>query len=231
MIKLFRPALVTLLVSACSSFGDYRLEVGDEVRTQRGFFDYPGPGAELLSHTIAVGHPGDISYVYDLLTGRLVGVWRGGFIDARGMWQGRGRGSFTALGDVHFLGKSRPLTATTAADNLYRGRGYRIEVPGGIPTFRYSLNHIEVTDRISPLPGTRGVQHRITLSQLDDSLHYQLASAGSITPGAGGAYIVDGGQFIIDDIQGGDAHISSDAGGANLIVAIREGTLRYSVRW
>lgn len=228
MLLPIRLVLITLLVSACSSLGNYQLEVGGEVRTQRGFFDYQGTDAELLSHTIAVGHPGGVSYVYDLETGRLAGAWDGGFIDARGMWHGRGRGGFSALGDVHFLGKNRPLHGT-GADEGFRGRGYSIEESSGLPNFHYDYGSIEVTDRITPLPGNNGIEHSVTLSQIRGGLSYELVTAGSITEQDDGSFVVDDGDFIIEIIRGGTARI--EGGGSSLVLAVTEPGLSYTVRW
>jgi hypothetical protein len=231
MPKLIRLMLITLLLSACGSFGNYVLDVGDTVRTQRGFFQYEGPDAQLLSHSIAVGHPGGVSYVYDLETGRLVGVWDGGFIDARGMWQGRGRGAFTALGEVRFLGSSRPLQAEGTQADSFRGLGYRLDESSGAPIFQYSYGSQEVTDKVLPLPGNNGIQHQISLSQVSGELRYEIASADSIISLGDGSYAIGDDHFVISAIRGGTPRIAVVDGRFSLVLDVNEPVLTYSVSW
>src|SRR5690606_12598392 len=58
-----------------------------QIVSQRGFYNYKG---DVKTHTIAVGFPGEVSYIYDLEDAELLSVWRGGFINATGMWNDRG---------------------------------------------------------------------------------------------------------------------------------------------
>lgn len=231
MPKLISLMLITLLLSACGSFGNYVLDVGDTVRTQRGFFQYEGPDAQLLSHTIAVGHPGGVSYVYDLETGRLVGVWAGSFIDARGMWQGRGRGAFTALGEVRFLGSSHPLQVEGAQPDSFRGLGYRLDESSGAPIFQYSYGPLEVIDKVLPLAGNNGIQHQISLSQISDKLQYEIATADSIVSLDDGSYAAGDADFVISGIRGGTPRLEVVDGRSSLLLDISEPILSYSVSW
>lgn len=222
--------LTTLLVSACGSFGDYKLDVGDQVRTQRGFFEYRGADTVLLSHTIAVGYPGGLNYVYDLGGGRLVGAWRGGFVDARGMWQGRGRGEFTALGEVRFLDREQALQSGDPVAE-FRPRGYNIDAQSGAPQFHYSLGRLEASDSITPLEGRKGLLHSVQLSQLEDGLSYRLLSADSITRDDQGSFIIDDGQLSISDIRGATARIDSAGDRASLVLIVEQPVFSYSLSW
>ena len=152
-----------------------------------------------------------------------------GFIDARGMWQGRGRGAFTALGEVRFLGKSNPLYGAGTATNEFRGRGYSIEESSGIPRFNYTHGTINVTDMIAPLPGNNGVQHKVNLSQRGNGLTYRLVTADSIARQENGSFLIDGGRFVIGAISGGTVNIRDS--GTSLELAVEESDLSYTVSW
>ena len=43
-----------------------------------------------ISYSIAVGMPGDVSYAFDAATCVLRAAWKGGFIDVKSDWSGRG---------------------------------------------------------------------------------------------------------------------------------------------
>jgi len=231
MLKPLTLVLATLLVSACSSIGKYHLEVGDEVRMQRGFFEPEGQDAEILSHTIAVGYPDGLSYVYDLETGRVVGFWRDAYIDVRGMWAGRGSGRFSALGDVRFLGISQPLQAPGDSGDKFRSRGYSIDETSGVPSFHYRYASLEVTDRIDSLSGDSGFRHSIRLSALKKDMVYQIVMASSIIARNDGSYAIDDNRYVVSDIRGGTAYIAKKGGKETLVLDIDESTLRYSVSW
>lgn len=222
---------IALSLSACSQFGRYHLEVGDEVRMQRGFVAYQGDGEQMLSHTIAVGFPGGLSYVYDLETGRLVGLWRGGYINARGMWDGRGSGRFEPLGDVRFLAASQPLQVGERDSNRFQPRGYTIDELTGRPEFHYRLGDVDITDHVLPLPDSEGMQHSVTLSRLPDEMRYELLEAGSVKLHDDGSYAIDGKRMKISEIKGASPHIVERNGSEVLVLDIQDHTLRYSVSW
>lgn len=70
------------------------IEPGDRIRTQRSFFPYSDPtkpyaGAKRV-YVAAVGSPARLHYAYDLEWHSLLAGWRGGFLDAAGIWHFRG---------------------------------------------------------------------------------------------------------------------------------------------
>src|SRR5690606_13933318 len=63
--------------------------VGFEGRivSRRDLYNYKG---DVKIHTIYVGFSGEVGHTYDLEDAELLAVWRGGFINATGMWNDRG---------------------------------------------------------------------------------------------------------------------------------------------
>lgn len=125
----------------------------------RGFLS-PNGGSRRL---IAVGTPGQLNYAFDQDQLRLALLWKGSFIDAGRHWTGRGAGDVAPLG---FAVVERPAgedfavladgaQSWPALDEISRARhshfnGYRLE-PDGAPTFRYTVNGVEVEDSVRPI--------------------------------------------------------------------------------
>ncbi len=144
---------------------DTRLTVGNRPRMHRGRSRVAG------YRGIAVGFPGQLHYAFNAETGTLSAVWRGGFVSAN--WSGQGSGDFHPAAepvllpqDVSLLVQDDPPTPwprlpVMTKDNRvnpdplypknlgYQFQGYRLDREG-VPTFRYRLHDIAVTDRTVP---------------------------------------------------------------------------------
>src|SRR5690606_25373688 len=79
------------------------VRVGHEPRLLRAFLDYAGDRSRRRTHTIAVGDPSGLHYIYNLKAGNLACVWRGEFLDATPMWHSRGDGSYRPAGMTRYL--------------------------------------------------------------------------------------------------------------------------------
>ncbi|MDH3582803.1 MAG: c-type cytochrome [Phycisphaerae bacterium] len=116
---------------------------------------------EAGTHTILVGYPPGVHFMFDTRRGKLVMAWRGRFIDAYSTWFDR----FTA--PVQALGKDQvrlPATAVLGtrpapghARPSYRFLGYRLD-KAGVPIFLYDLAGARIEDRIAPT--TAGTDQR-----------------------------------------------------------------------
>src|SRR5690606_2337267 len=83
--------------------GPIFVEPARERAILRGFMNH---GEEKRTHVIAVGSPDGVHYAFDSRQGAVLAAWRGPFLDATQMWEGRGEPQLAVpLGSVvEFLG-------------------------------------------------------------------------------------------------------------------------------
>jgi mono/diheme cytochrome c family protein len=184
---------------------DTRLTVGTRARIHRGRSRVAG------YRGIAVGFPDQLHYAFNAETGTLSALWRGGFVSAN--WSGQGSGDFQPAAepvllaqDVSLLKRDSPadpwpllpvMTKENRANpnplypkNLgYQFLGYRVD-HDGVPTFRYRLGDIEVSDRSVPGGAERGAQleRHLQLKSGEPQTVWFRALTGEISQPAEGVY-------------------------------------------
>lgn len=95
----------------------------DRFRTQRSFFPYTDPTKPYAGnkrvYVAAVGSPAGIHYAYDLEWHSLLAGWRGGFLDASGIWHQRGyQQQVVPTGSVvPFIGRPALAALATSTDD------------------------------------------------------------------------------------------------------------------
>jgi hypothetical protein len=72
----------------------------NEVPVLRSFIDLPD--GKRITHAVSVASSQKVHYSFNLSTGNLVQVWRGGFLDATPMWDNRGNGVSRPMGLWYF---------------------------------------------------------------------------------------------------------------------------------
>jgi len=215
------------------------IDVGSKPKLLRAFVDFKGIRSQRLTHSIGVGDPGGVHYVYDMQTGNLACVWRGAFVDATPMWHDRGDGSFKPRGAVQFTFLGQPLAflatqsdafPVTTSENEFRAKGYVIDEATGTPLFRYVYQGLDVEDKIFPDDGNRSVTHEVVIKNRGTKagLYYKLAEGNSIYLMADGLYSIDK-QFYIKPAQ----HVVvRDVNGKKELVAVVEGNnVKYTIIW
>jgi hypothetical protein len=215
------------------------VEIGNAPKLLRAFLDYKQDRNQRLTHTIAVGHPSHIHYIYDLNTARLVGVWRGDFLDTTPMWHDRGDGSFRPRGLMQYLSKTPPwaILADSLADFPaeylaidFKTKGYVLDKEGN-PSFKSIYKNIEITDQISILPEGKGVQHHVQVREnANPSLYYKLAEGKSIQLLKDGSYTIDDKKYYLEVKSSSKPIIRSRNGSQELIVKVSE-SMSYVVIW
>jgi hypothetical protein len=145
---------------------DTRMTLGDRARIHRGRSRVAG------YRGIAVGFPAQLHYAFNAETGTLSALWRGPFVSVN--WSGQGSGDFSPAAEPVQLAQDVSLLIGTEPPdpwprlpkmdkdhrvnpdplypkNLgYQFLGYRLDGEG-IPTFRYRLQDIAVTDCTVPV--------------------------------------------------------------------------------
>ncbi|QCX37403.1 DUF1080 domain-containing protein [Aureibaculum algae] len=121
-------------------------------RMLRAFVDFKGNGKR-LSHTIGVGTPTGVNFIYDLGAANLVGMWRGDFVDATPMWHERGNGSFNPRGAVNWTFLNQPIAQLETVNSPFPGtgvasnfvsKGYKIDKANGLPIFKSEYNGVAI---------------------------------------------------------------------------------------
>lgn len=178
----------------------------DRVRLQRGFVPYE-PKKRL--YAISVGTPAGAHYAYDFETGALLRVWRGSFVDAFEMWDGRGEPQLAKPAGPALTLNAKPTLALLekasdewpdAPEALWSSSGYTLDREGQ-PTFFAKLASLEVSDRIAPTADGRGLTRTINLKGNNTSWQtwLLLAEAPTITAQAGGSgFIVGDREYYVD---------------------------------
>jgi len=210
----------------------------------RAFYDYRKSRDLRKTHTIAVGDPQMIHYIYDLKSGSILAAWRGDFVDATPMWHERGDGSFLPSGSILELSDNQPLaTLANKNDNFpkiskeeeLRGKGYEIEENSSRPIFKYIYNGINVEDKIYPEEGgkilTREV--KINSSTALNSFYFKIAEGKIISDLSNGEYAIDDKTFYIKILSNQKPLIRDINGTKELVISIESNQpiIKYSIIW
>ena len=108
------------------------VKAGATPRLLRAFFDFKGDRTKRLTHTIGVGIPQGINFIYDLSSGNIVCLWRGDFVDATGTSKGKGsagvmkRHGFSGIGAAHGVDKKHRMPGSvgnrTTPGRVFKGK-------------------------------------------------------------------------------------------------------------
>ncbi len=215
------------------------VDVEGETKLLRAFLDFEGDRKRRLTHTMAVGEPGGSNYIYDLKSGTLVCMWRGGFVDATPMWFGTGDGSFRPVGAVQYLfmepqlalldHQQAPFPNQSGED--FRGKGYALD-ENGKPVFTYLYKGGTVTDKLAPDQGGRMIRRTVSFSNLAaGQVYYKLAEGSRITGLLDGSYAVDDKQYYLRLESETKPFIREVAGKQELVVKVKGQPIQYDIIW
>jgi hypothetical protein len=220
--------------------GSIFLNAGDSPRLLRAFLDFKGDRSKRLTHTIGVGDPSGINYVYDLNAGNLVCAWRGAFVDATPMWHDRGDGSFKPRGNAQYFFTTQPLGvlqngtepfAEKSSASEFKPTGYRIEEKTNRPIFTYEYKGSLIEDRIYPDDENRSLTHEVNASKPLEKLFYKLAEGKSITLISDGMYAIDDKQYYVKVDPSSTPTIRDVNGIKELILPMAGTSLKYTLIW
>jgi len=213
---------------------------GNKTKLLRAFVDFNGAKSQRLTHTIGVGDPAGINYVYDLKTGNIACVWHGNFVDATPMWHDRGDGSFKPNGAPQFLfigpslaALSDPRDAFPVAANEgdFHSKGYVIEEATGRPIFKYGYKNLDITDKIFPDDSDRIITRQLTVKNAGSlsGLYCKLAEGAGIELISEGLYVIDK-RLYVKVLEKGPV-IRDSNGKKELILPVTAETISYSIIW
>ena len=205
----------------------------------RSFLNYKD---KMLTHGISVGNPNQVNYSYDMKTGGLFQVWRGQFADATDLWYERGEpyqrivpmGSVIVLSDAPAIAVLNDLQTTAWPDSVafddMHNKGYILD-ENRFPTFRYELNNIKVTDKIS-VPDASGVTRTLNVAAVVPNLYCRVISAKQIDRLEKETYIIDGKSYYVNVSDKLKPVIRQSNGLQELLIPVTStNPVTYSITW
>ena len=217
----------------------YILNVGSKPYLLRSFLMFEG---KKRTHVISVGTPEKVNYSYDLKQGALLQVWRGEFIDVTEMWKDRGEPQLAKP-----LGTALPLSAAPAIAALadkdaawpdsiafddLQNKGYVLD-KNKMPTFLYSSNDAEVSDKITVQSGGTAIDRTISIGNSKGPLYCRIAVGPTIQELKNNTYSIDNKAYTIKVAAEAKAFIRKTKNGQELLAPLANGTasLTYSLIW
>ena len=206
-------------------------------------------GETKKTHAVSVGDPRKLHYTYDLAQGSLLRAWKGPFVQANAMWQGRGieqrvvpQGSgpiFTGASPLAALAsESVAWPDSVRSDAGHEYLGYRLDAQGD-PTFRYRVQGLTVEDRLrADSTGGRLVRTlRFSGAPASDRLFVRLIRADTLQAAGPDRFVAGDRRYYVEllNATAKRAQLRRSAGARELLLSIpAEGLpieLRYAIIW
>jgi hypothetical protein len=195
-----------------------------------------------LTHTIGVGEPGGVNYIYDLKAGNVVCAWHGAFVDATPMWHDRGDGSFRPLGMTQYFFSGPALALLADQQDIFppltdekdfKSKGYVIDEATSRPVFRYTYKGIDVEDRIYPDEQEKLLSREITFKNVSGSgFYYKIAEGNGLTILPNGSYAIGDMEYYVKMLSQVTPIIRDQPHGKKeLIVPVDGKEIKYSIVW
>lgn len=208
-------------------------------RMLRAFVDFNGNGKR-LSHTIGVGTPNGLNYVYDLSSANMIGAWRGDFVDATPMWHSRGNGSFKPKGAVQWtflnqaiaqLKDQKEAFPEKGALPDFEPNGYTIDTKTGLPIFKHSYKGVRIENKIIPSMDGNSWLQEVSFSEKNlDNWYLKLAS-GNVKKMQNGSYVIGDFEYYINMLSGQTPMVREVNGQTELVLPLDGNQVKYEVIW
>lgn len=204
----------------------------------RSFMDI-GKGKR-LTHAISIGSKEGLHYTYDLDHGALVQIWRGGFLDATPMWDGRGNGTSRPLGVVQSLfgqglqvAKLTDLHSSWPTDTIgsgFKTISYTVD-HNNIPTFVHDQYGVRISDRSEVLTNGSELNRTIEVDNPVEGLFVLVAESTDIRELSRGHFLIGNGAYYIsiDDVKTNKPIVRDIDGKKQLLLELRDRGVNYSV--
>lgn len=217
------------------------VDASKDITMQRGFLMHKGVKR---THCISVGSPKHINYSFDLAFGSLLQVWGGEFLDASGMWAGRGEHQLEAPAGVPVSIHGNPDFAflqneeavwpdSIPSGTTYNQLGYELDEKGN-PTFLLELNGSLVTNTFVASDSLRRLT-RIITTRSNKIIWHKLGEGTIIEKLPDGTYAIDDKNYLLD-FSGNKKYkpvIRKTSGKEELLVKIPTGKqqITYTLTW
>ena len=200
---------------------------------------------KVKSHSVAVGFPSQVHFLYDANSGSLLKVWRGEFVDAGPMWLGRGGGFFKTPSKTKDISDAPTFASLQNKNDFwpdslnpamnYRFKGYKLDKQKN-PIFKYSVGNFQVEDQVLPSESKDGLNRSITINSTQNAsgLYVLLAEGSDVRKSSKNVYTITGRDFAIklDESGGAKPVIRESNGGKELLLQLPSGSqsiVKYSI--
>jgi len=225
--------------SWAQSANPYILNAGDKPYLLRSYLMFDG---KKHTHVISVGSPAKVNYSYDLKQGALLQLWRGQFLDVTEMWKDRGEPQLAKpLGTVLPLSAAPAIAALTDQHAVWpdsisfdelQNKGYVLD-KSKMPTFLYSSNGADISDKIAVQSSGSGIDRTISISNSKGPVYCRIAAAQTIDALKDNTYLIGNKAYTIKVSAQTKAFIRKTKNGQELLAPLANGTdsLTYSLIW
>lgn len=216
------------------------VDVEAKPRLLRAFVAFEGDRNKRLSHTIGVGTPSGLNFVYDLGSANVVGMWRGNFVDATPMWNRRGDGSFKPRGAVQwtFLNQSVAQLETessafpeTGTRPDYISKGYTINKDSDLPIFKNEYKGVLIEDSITSDMSDTYLIREVSFSESGLTNWYMKIGSGKVEKGTDGSYVIGDKEYYIKMLSNQTPIVREVNGEMELVLPIDGSIVKYEIIW
>ncbi|MEQ6119287.1 family 16 glycoside hydrolase [Reichenbachiella sp. MALMAid0571] len=207
-------------------------------RLLRAFVSFEG--SKKLSHTIGVGTPDGLNYVYDLNSANLIGVWRGDFVDATPMWHNRGNATFEPRGAVQWTFLNQPLAELSSEESPFpdkadfadfKPKGYVLDKASGLPVFKHIYKGVEIENKVVADASETYLIHEVAFSQSNLSNWYYKVADGNIRKMPDGSYAINDQQYYVNVLSGQVPKIRTIDNVQELVLPVDGSKIKYEIIW
>ena len=193
-----------------------------------------------LSHTIGVGTPQGVNFVYDLGSANLVGMWRGDFVDATPMWHNRGNGSFNPRGAVNWTFLNQPIAQLETPDDAFPetgvapnfvSKGYSVDKTSGLPIFKHEYNGVDIENKVTVSSSETYLIQEINFSKTGLTNWYLKLASGDVQKSEDGYYVIGGQEYYINVLSGQTPTIREVDGVSELVLPVDGSGIKYEIIW
>ncbi|MFY0598745.1 MAG: DUF1080 domain-containing protein [Cyclobacteriaceae bacterium] len=219
------------------------VSLDNEAEILRSFVMHKG---DKLTHCVSVGTPSGYHYTVDLLSGSIVRMWAGRFIDATSMWHSRGQNQLGIALDGPLVELSRsPLIADLSNDNSEWPsiddknnslvfKGYELDEKG-LPLFEYHTNRLRIRDKTTPGNAGRSLIRTISLSGDIGDSWLKVADGSKIEQLKDGSFAINDKSYylVLSDVESSEFKIRTVNEKQELLVALDgiHGEISYQFIW
>ena len=123
---------------------------------------------------IAVALPHGVSYCWDAGTCHLRYAWIGGFVDPMPVWKGNGNGLAKIIGNKFYVAAKDSLIRVDDSLHTVKFMGYRKKE--GHPEFHYTINNIDIYERIAALPDGMGITRHFRIPKAKEPIYVNIGN-------------------------------------------------------
>ncbi len=203
----------------------------------RAFLDFNKDNKLRRTHTIGVGDPTQINYIFDNELGVISAIWKGEFVDATPMWIDRGDGSFRPASDAIYLDNTYQLdfgnepvksNDEMLTKSYFRSKGYKINEDTNTPIFHYTINGVNITDQLYPDAISGSLIRELKFDKVPQNARFRLAHGENIENIGEQRYLIDGLYYLETDAK---VYVKNNGNKKELVSDINSDKIRYSLIW